>query len=58
LILQVLNFGHWKEGACMLLGEETERVFSIFGPYQNSTKYMSEGSNTANSYFSLNNFIN
>jgi len=42
----------------MLLGEETERVFSIFGPYQNSTKYMSEGSNTANSYFSLNNFIN
>ncbi|KAK4037135.1 hypothetical protein OUZ56_029175 [Daphnia magna] len=27
---RVLNFGHWKEGACATLGEELEQLFSFF----------------------------
>ena len=34
----------------MLLEEKTERVFYFFDPYQNLTKYMSEGSKDYSKY--------
>jgi hypothetical protein len=44
----VLNFGHWKDGACATLGEELEQLFSFFSRFGNCTKYMSEASKFSN----------
>lgn len=40
---QILHFGHWKEGAAGLLGEESEQVFSFHSRYNIVTKVMTEG---------------
>ena len=40
---QILYFGHWKEGAGAILGEESEQVFSFFSRYNTVTRVMTEG---------------
>jgi hypothetical protein len=44
LSLQILHFGHWRDGSAGTLGEEQEQVFSTFSSYSNSTKTMGAAS--------------
>jgi len=44
LSLQILNFGHWRDGSAGTVGEEQEQVFSTFSSYSNSTKTMGAAS--------------